>query len=327
MNRQLSQQEIDAVFQNLQVQTGSKGGSSRAVPFDFKRADRIAKSQLRTIHFLHETFVRNLISNLSAYLRSYLSGNLVTVEQLPYAEFLEALPSPTCMVSLSLRPYHGNAVLELNPPLVFSILELLLGGKAKSPAAIQREVTEIEQNLLDRLFRIIVHELAETWKAIATIEFQIESLETEPQFLQIITPSEAVVAIGIELHIGETVGTMNLAIPSITIKMMRQKFDQQWTARKLEQGGATQARILRLLRQARLHFDARLQGAVGVQQLTELKPGDVVSFDSAAGGQLEGTVNGRPKFKGRIVANNHKLGFQIEEHIEAGSKPGLPPEG
>ncbi len=320
MNRQLSQQEIDAVFQNLQSQGGTKATANRAVPFDFKRADRIAKSQLRAIHFLHETFVRNLVSSLSAYLRSYLSGNLVTVEQLPYSEFLEALPSPTCMVSLSLRPYDGNAVLELNPPLVFSILELLLGGKAKSPTVIQREVTEIEQNLLDRLFRIVVHELAETWKAIAPIEFRIESMETEPQFLQIITPSEAVVAIGIELRIGETVGTMNLAIPSITIKMMRQKFDQQWSVRKVEPGGAEQARMLRMLRPATLLLDARLEGSIRARQLAEMKSGDVLSFDYPVHRQLECMVNGKPKFKGHIVANNMKLGFQIEECLEAPAK-------
>ena len=318
MNHQLSQQEIDAVFQNLQ--SGPKTALNRAVPFDFRRADRISKAQLRAIHFLHETFVRNLVSSLSAYLRSYLSGNLVTVEQLPYAEFLEALPSPTCMVSLSLRPYDGNAVLELNPPLVFSILELLLGGKAKGPAAIHREVTEIEQSLLDRLFRITVHELAETWKSIAAIEFRIESLETEPQFLQIITPSEAVVAIGIELRIGETTGTMNLAIPSITIKMMRQKFDQQGGIRKAESGEQEQERMLRLLRLARLNLNARLEGSIPVRQLTELKEGDVITFDVPWQRALECTVNGKPKYRGHIVNVESRLGYQIQECLEVPAK-------
>ena len=91
MSRQLSQQEIDAVFRNLQ----DRKGEEAAVAFDFRRPDRIAKSQLRAIHLLHDTFVRNLVSSLSAFLRSYLIVNLVSVEQLSYAEFLEGLPSPT----------------------------------------------------------------------------------------------------------------------------------------------------------------------------------------------------------------------------------------
>jgi flagellar motor switch protein FliM len=97
--------------------------------------------------------VRNLGSSLSAYLRSYLTVNLVSVEQLSYGEFLEGLPSPTCITSLSLEPYEGNAVLELNPSIIFPVLEMLLGGNGKNPSVVQREITEIEQSLLDGLFR------------------------------------------------------------------------------------------------------------------------------------------------------------------------------
>ena len=183
---------------------------------------------------MHDNFARNLVSSLSAYLRSYLIVNLVSVEQLSYAEFLECLPAPTCIVSLGLRPYDGNAVLELNSALVFPILEMLLGGTGKTTAPIQREITEIEQNLLDGLFRLILRDLKESWKGVTTIEFTIESMETEPQFLQILAPSVAVVAIAIEIRIGDIVGMMNIAMPSIIIKMMRQKFDQQWSVRKTQ---------------------------------------------------------------------------------------------
>src|ERR1700730_6830009 len=147
MEKQLSQSEIDAVFQSLNNEKGDDGLSKKALLFDFRRPDRIAKSQLRAIHQLHDNFVRNLVSSLSAYLRSYLMINLVSVEQLSYAEFLECLPSPTCIASIGLRPYDGNAVLELNSSLVFPILEMLLGGNGKASTAIQREITEIEQTL------------------------------------------------------------------------------------------------------------------------------------------------------------------------------------
>ena len=150
-SRQLSQQEIDAVFQNTQGRPPDRAGAKRAVPFDFRRPDRIAKSQLRAIHQLHDNFVRNLVSSLSAYLRSYLIINLVSVEQLSYSEFLECLPSPTCIASLGLKPYDGNAVLELNSSLIFPILEILLGGDGKLQFSAQREITEIEQVLLDGL--------------------------------------------------------------------------------------------------------------------------------------------------------------------------------
>src|SRR5499427_5933391 len=256
LSRQLSQQEIDAVFETRQEHKREVP----AVRFDFRRPDRIAKSQVRAIHLLHDTFVRSLVSSLSAYLRSYLTVNLVSVEQLSYAEFLDGLPSPTCMVSLGLSPYDGNGVLELNPSLVFPIVEMLLGGTGKESGAIQREVTEIEQRLLDGLFRIILNDLREAWKAVTSIDFTIESMETEPQLLHLLAPNEAVVGIGIEIRIGESVGMMNIAMPSIVIKMMRQKFDQQWSVRKTHASEAEQARLLRMIRDASLQLEARLDG-------------------------------------------------------------------
>src|SRR5580698_1096940 len=246
MSRQLSQQEIDAVFQSLHARKGDSN-ARKAAPFDFRRPDRIAKSQLRAIHVLHDNFVRNLVSSLSAYLRSYLIINLVSVEQLSYSEFLECLPSPTCLASLGLKPYDGNAVLELNSSLIFPILEILLGGDGKLQFSTKREITEIEQVLLDGLLRLILRDLREAWTLVTPIDFTIESIETEPQFLQILAPTEAVVAVAIEIRIGDSIGMMNIAMPSIIIKMMRQKFDQQWTLRKTASTDIEQTRVLNLI--------------------------------------------------------------------------------
>ena len=311
--RQLSQAELDAVFESVESRKLEGGTVKKSTPFDFRRPDRIAKSQLRAIHMLHDNFVRNLVSSLSAYLRSYLIVNLVSVEQLSYAEFLECLPSPTCIASLGLRPYDGNAVLELNASLIFPILEMLLGGTGKSSATIQRELTEIEQNLLDGLFRIILHDLKEAWKGVTVIDFTIESLETEPQFLQVLAPNEAVVAIAVEIRIGDCIGMMNIAMPSIVIKMMRQKFDQQWSVRKTESTNAEQGRVLDLIRGAELELDARLNGpTLLLKDLVDLAQGDILSFDYPIGKPLDCTVNGKLKFHGHIATTGRKKAFRIE---------------
>jgi len=312
VSRQLSQQEIDAAFQ-------SQPGRKRDIPavkFDFRRPDRIPKSQVRAIHLLHDTFVRNLVSSLSAYLRSYLVVNLVSVEQLSYSEFLDGLPSPTCMVSLGLRPYDGNGVLELNPSLVFPILEMLLGGTGKNSTTIQRDITEIEQKLLDGLFRIILGDLREAWKGVTAVDFTIEAMETEPQLLHILAPNEAVVAVGVEIRIGETVGMMNIAMPSIVIKMMRQKFDQQWSVRKTHASEAEQERVVRILRGASLTLEGRLIGpALTVEALLSLDEGHVIALDHPLGSALTLVVNGVPRFTGQIVAAGKKRGFQIDSAL------------
>jgi flagellar motor switch protein FliM len=309
LSRQLSQQEIDAVFRSLH----EKKREAPTVKFDFRRPDRIPKSQVRAIHLLHDTFVRSLVSSLSAYLRSYLTVNLVSVEQLSYSEFLDGLPSPTCIVSLGLTPYDGFGALELNPSLVFPILEMLLGGTGKASGDIQRDVTEIEQRRLDGLFRIILQDLREAWKAVTDVEFTIEAMETEPQLLHIMAPNEAVVTIGIEVRIGETVGMMNIALPSIVIKMMRHKFDQQWSVRKTRVNDAEQARALRVLRDAALTMEARMEGpTLTVEDLLGLQEGNLLVFDFPASRPIELSVNGVRKFGVQVVSTGKKRACQVE---------------
>src|ERR1700722_8839204 len=256
MDRVLSQDEIDKVFRNLR-EDEDDDPAKRAQPYDFRRPDRIAKDQLRAIHLLHENFARSLAASLSAYLRAYVAVNLVSVEQLSFMEFSQCLPSPTCLVALDMKPFEGAAVLELNPALVFPIIEMLLGGNARVPLKVNREITEIEQSVLAGLYRITLNDLKMAWHAVTPMEFTIQAHETEPQLLRILAPNEAVVAVSMEVHIGDNAGMMNIGIPSIVVKMLRHKFDQQWSVRKTQSTEQEQARVLRLIRPAHMQLDGR----------------------------------------------------------------------
>jgi flagellar motor switch protein FliM len=317
-DRVLSQQEIDNVFKKVREGTGEEDPSAKAQVYDFRRPDRIAKDQLRAIHLLHENFARNLASSLSAYLRAYVTVNLVSVEQVSFVEFTQILPSPTSLIALGMKPYDGSAVLEINPSLVFPILEMLLGGTGKAGAKIDREITEIEQSILEGLLRIILNDLRASWGAVAAIQFSIEAHETEPQLLQILAPNEAVVAISMEVRIGESSGMMNIGIPSIIVKMLRQKFDQQWSVRKTQATEDEHARMLRLIRPSRVRLDARLTGQkLGVKALLDLQDGDTLVFDYPAERPLDFTVNGRLKYRGEVVVTGRKRAFQVQ-HLVAG---------
>src|SRR5437867_679722 len=169
--------------------------------------------------------------------------------------------------------------MELNPSLVFPLLEMLLGGNGKG-AALSRETTEIEQSILDTLFRIILHDLSMAWQPVANIAFTAEGRETEPQLLRILSANEAVVSIGLDIRVGENTGLMNIGMPSIVVKMLRHKFDQQWSVRKSDSTESEQARILNLLKPTKLHLDARLEGpTLLVQDLLTVEPGHVLNFD------------------------------------------------
>ncbi len=317
VDRVLSQEEIDDVFRNLRDAPLDEDPALKAEPYDFRRPDRIAKDQLRAIHMLHENFARSLASSLSAYLRAYVMVNLVSVEQLSFQEFSQALPSPTCLVSLGMKPYEGNAVLEMNPALVFPIFEMLLGGSAKTLLKINREISEIEQSVLDGLFRITLNDLKTSWHAVTPLEFEIESHETEPQLLHILAPNEAVVAVSMEVRIGDNAGMMNIGIPSIVVKMLRNKFDQQWSVRKSQSTEQEQSRILHLIRTSRMWLDSRLKGpTMSVADLMELKEDDLLTLDYGVDRRIDLSINGKDKFAGRIVDAGHKRGFQIEEAIK-----------
>lgn len=312
-DRILSQDEIDNVFRNLRTNK-DEDITKKAQPYDFRRPDRIAKDQLRSIHVLHENFARSVASSLSAFLRSYVVVNLISVEQLSFTEFVKCLPSPSCMVSLGLRPFEGNAILEIGNSLVFPIFEMLLGGTGKNGTKIQREITEIEKSILDSVFRVILQDLKTAWQAVSFIDFVVDSHESEPQLLQILAPNEAVVAISMEMKIGENSGLINIGIPSIIVKMLRQKFDQQWTARRTQPTESEHARMLKLIKSAGVQADVRLNGpTLRLQDLMKLEVGDVLTLEHGIHKEIDLLLNGANKFVGHVVADGKKTSFKISD--------------
>jgi flagellar motor switch protein FliM len=308
VTRQLAREEGDLLLARDNMQ----GGSEDAQIFDFRRRDHISKSQVRAIHMLHESFVRSLVSDLSAYLRTYIVMNLVSVDQVAYSEFLEGLPPSTFVACLGMKPYEGSAVLEVNPCLIFPILEMLLGGSGNSEMDIRREVTEIEQQLMDGLLRIVLRNLSEAWKPVTSIDFSIQSIDTDPHFLQVMAPNEAVVSIGVEMRLGEISGLMNIAMPSLMIKMLRHKFDQQWSMRKTAATADEKSRILRLMDTSSVRMEAAIQGSsISVQDLVNLSPGTVLIFDHAVEKPLTCSLNGQKYFSASVVQMGRKYGIRI----------------
>ena len=280
--------------------------------FDIRRPDRIAKSQLRAIQLLHENFIRILVSNLSAYLRTYVSMSLISVEQVSYRGFLERMPETGCLATLGLKPYEGNAILELDPPLIFPILEILLGGGGRLTTAIEREVTEIERSLMDGLFRIISQDLREAWKSVAGIEFDVLSVGTGAQLVQAATAIEAVLAVKFEVRLGEITGGMNISMPSMVVHRLRQKFDYNRSAPRGEVSPDEQRRILDLIQPSRVEIDTRLQDQqIRMGDLLNLRAGDVLTFDLPFGTPIDLVLNGQSEFKGSVVALERKRGFQL----------------
>ena len=319
-NAELSQEEIDRLFREagtIGVEE-AKAAAKKLFPYDFRRPDRIPKEQLRSIHLLHDFFARNLASSLGAYLRAYVVVHLVSVEQLSFAEFLQDLPTPTCISTIGMKPLDGNAVLEINPSLVFPILDILLGGSGKTPMKEFREITEIEQSIIEGVLRIVLHDLTETWRPVADINFSIEGTETQPQLIQILSPNEAIVAIGFEITTGDNRGMMNFGIPSIMVKMLGQKFEQQWSMRRKTATDDEEKQMFRIINTLPMALDARLDGgAIRVEDLLHLEAGDVLTFDIPLTRPVSVQVNGRVKYQGEVVVAGRNRAVLLHPTEEA----------
>ena len=313
----LSQEDIDALFK-------SKGGdpsaqrASQARSYDFRRTDRIPKEQIRAIRAVHDTFARSLASNLSAYLRTYVSVNLISVEQLSFLEFVNTLPSPTCIASLEMAPFEALGLLELNPTLAFPLIEILLGGGKVKPLVVTREMTAIEQKILDGLLILILQNLTLAWQSVANVEFAIESHEAEPAMLRILAPNEAIIVIATEVQIGEISGMMNIGIPAAIIKMLRQRFEQQYSIRKSTVTEDESLRILALVQQSSLSVEAQMRGSqVTFADLLRLQAGDILLLDRSLDEPVELSVNGIPKYSGRLMVTNRRKAVAVESVHQA----------
>jgi flagellar motor switch protein FliM len=312
VKRQLTEQQIDDYFAGSAVADVSSAEAA-AVPFDFRGSGRIPQSQLQALQFLHEEFVRNLSSSLSLYLRSDVSGQLMSVEQSSFGKLADSLPSPTCMVHFTTQPHEGNILLEVNQSLVAPILDCVLGGDGKIDADPAREITDIEKHMLEEFFHLLGRQLRETWKPLAPVSFAFNTVETNPALSRRIGRDEAIVAIAIELHIGEKVGKVNLAIPAITLKLLGSKSDPQITAPKPGSGETAEAIKERLSASLKLDVECALVGSnIRLRDLLNLKIGDLIDLGIPCDGTAAILVNGVPKFNGEVTVADSRQAVVIQ---------------
>jgi flagellar motor switch protein FliM len=200
---------------------------------------------------------------------------------------------------------------------MFTLLELLLGGRVESAVMPQRKITDVEKSLVQMLLRVVLQDLAEAWKGVADMSFYVQSLASEPQLLHVLAPAEAVVVITIEVKVDRKSGLMNLAIPCVFIKRLRTKFELLQQVRKAESKSKDQLHIARLLQRANVTFEARIDESISGRDLLNLKAGDVLVLDHPEHESVLGSLNGRDLWLGNMAAAGEKLAFQVTGHCQA----------
>jgi len=269
--------------------------------YDFKRPERVSKDQIRALGSLHDGFARNFGATLSGFLRTIIDVRVVGVEQLTYSEFVHSLPNPTCFVIVQAPPLEGQMCLELSPLIVYPIIDRLLGGTNAAMFIPQRPLTSIEWRLINRLIERALTHLSEVWRNLVDARFEVVDVESNPQLVHIVAPTEVVVFITFEIKMGQCAGTMSMCIPFNTIESVLSKLTtQSWFGYRAK--GATaqqQRRLLRNLTRSSVGLIAFLgQTRIKLSELRSLRPGDCLYLDKPTVADLIVQIEGRNKYAG-----------------------------
>ncbi|WP_169083072.1 flagellar motor switch protein FliM [Paenibacillus sp. PL91] len=322
----LSQNEIDALLAALDsgemdAEDLKKEEITRKVSlYDFKRAVRFSKDHIRSLTRIHENFARYLTTYFSAQLRTFVQINVVQVEQLPYDEFIRSIPKMTILNIFEAEPLEGRMVLEVHPNVAYAMLDRMLGGQGIAPSKINN-LTEIETIIMERIFSRTFESLQEAWRTIIDISPRLEALETNPQFMQIVSPNETIALISFSTKIGDTTGMINLCIPHVVIEPIMSRLSvHHWFVSQKKARAPEEVEILeQRVNKAKLPIVAELgESALTIKEFLGLNVGDVISLNKTVDDGLKIKVGDKLKFIGSPGSVKGRLAVQVDEIVSEG---------
>jgi flagellar motor switch protein FliM len=322
----LSQNEIDALLAALSSgemdadELKKEETQKKIRSYDFKRAVRFSKDHIRSLTRIHDNFARYLTTYFSAQLRTFVQINVVQVEQLPYDEFIRSIPKMTILNIFEAEPLEGRMVMEVHPNIAFAMLDRLLGGFGTAPAKISA-LTEIETTIMERIFSRCFESLQEAWKTVLDINPRMEALETNPQFMQIVSPNETIALISLSTKIGDTTGMINLCIPHVVLEpiMSRLSVHQWFVSEKKVRDEMELETIRARVHQAQLPIVAELgESRLSISEFLGLSVGDVISLNRTVDSGLSIKVGDKLKFIGSPGMIKERVAVQIDEIVSEG---------
>ncbi|MEE9442137.1 MAG: flagellar motor switch protein FliM [candidate division Zixibacteria bacterium] len=326
MAKILSQDEIDALLSTVTSGDDIEGEKEVAaadrlrsvVVYDFKHPNRVSKDQLRTIENMHDNFAGHIGSVLSNIHRAMLDVDLVSVDQITYSEFIMSLVSPSCTFTFTAEPLDGACIVDFNPTLTYAFVERMFGGMGKVLDT-GRELTGIERSLMNRIVRVIFKELEDAWAHICPIQIEQKSLETNPQFVQIVPPGETVIVISLQLKLFQSTGLITICYPYIALENIIGKLSaQNWIDATKRKSMEIDEEVNRenLLGLA-VPMQAILAGTeVRIREFINMKVGDIITTNTKINKEMDIFIRNRKKLLGRPGLIGNKKGFTIIKILE-----------
>lgn len=327
MSEILSQSEIDQLLAALtsgavNADELKKEESKKKVRvYDFRRPNKFSKDQIHTLQVIYENYARSLSTFLSAQLRAPVQIELLSVEQTTYDEFMRSIPNPTILNIFSLYPLEGSSIMEINQKLGFAFLDRLLGGPGTVPEK-TRPLTEIEQTVMERLAQKMLDYLQEPWSSIIEMDPAIERIETNPQFTQLVSPSEIVMVVSLETKMADVLGLINICIPFLVLEPVVDKLSVHYYYASSGQKFSPENTALIKNKLERTQVAVRVvlgRATITVKDLLELAPGDVIPLERSINDDLEVMIGQRAKFLGKPGSYNNRYAVQISQVVKEGN--------
>ena len=316
--RTLDQSQINALFSKAQEAQGvRKAPTKNVVPFDVRNSNQLSQSQVSAITRLHESLARRLSYSLAAHLRVAFELTLVSVEQLKYSEFLGRLPNLTYFASVHVMPIDARAALQLDISLVYPIIDVALGGSGTETIDL-RDLTEIEEQILESVFRLILFDLHGTWVPVLDLDFQFEQRQRNMQMQNTMQPGEKVLCLSFEAHLTEYTGAFVMVFPAVVTNALLRRLSAQWSHSERISSRDSRRRMREQLIDCRFAADLSLPNCpLTIRELIDLKPGHVLTLPHHAREPIHLNIAGQAMFLACPVRHGTHRGAKIEGRVSS----------
>lgn len=303
MGEVLSQNEIDSLLQalssgELDVDEVKEGPEKQVKNYDFSRPAKFSKEHLRTLEIIFEHYGRLLSTNLPVYLRKNIQITVASSETVTFSEFTNALANPVILGIVNFQPLGGNIIVELASTLGYAMIDRMLGGQGE-PLSKSRDFSQIEMTIVEKIMVICVQLLREPWKNVVDINPLLERIETNPQFAQVISPTDMIAIVTLNMKIGDVEGFMNICLPYFTMESIMDRLNTKfWYSNMQEKADEMfEEHIETLIRRVDVPIKAVLgRSIVAVNDFLNLQIGDVIRLDSKVDSELDVYVGNIRKF-------------------------------
>jgi len=319
MGEVLSQNEIDDLLNalntgELDVEEYKHSASAKHVKeYDFARPSKFAKEHLRTLEIIFEHYARLVSTALPAYMRTSCQVEVINSEAVAFSEFSNALSNPILLGIMDFYPLKGNVLMDFSVKIGFSIIDRLLGGKGETLDK-ERDFSEIELAIIEKIMVICVDLLVEPWENVVGLEPRLEKIETNSQFAQVISPTEIIALLTLNLRIGNVEGLINICIPYTCIEPIIDKLNTKfWFSSMTESNEEIYRDIIeKRIAQAQIPVKAILgKSIITVNDFINLQIGDIIKLDKKITEDIEIKVGDIEKFTAKAGLFEKKNAVQI----------------